>query len=449
MTVSYPLKQDDTNSTNTFKPTKQKKRSRARFIILFLLFIGTAINYLDRTNMAVAASAIQGDLGLDPAMMGLLLSAFGWTYAFMQIPGGWLIDRFGPRLIYGISLVGFSLFTLLQGFAKNFGTLFGLRLGLGFAESPAFPSNSRVVAAWFPQKERALATGVYTAGEYVGLAVATPFLFWLLSSFGWHSIFIVTGVIGLVFGLVWFKVYREPKDSKYINKEEMDYIREGGGLADSVGEKQKVSWSQMGHLFKHRQFWGIYIGQFSVASTLYFFLTWFPSYLVQEKGIAMLKAGFVGSIPYIAAGIGVLVGGYWSDKMIKRGVSVGIARKTPIIIGLLGACSIVLANYTSSTSLVITIMSVAFFAQGMSAITWTLVSDIAPKELVGLAGGVFNFAGNLAAIATPIVIGLIVSATNSFNGALVFVSIIAFIGALSYIFIVGDVKRIELSENID
>ncbi|MCM3655442.1 MFS transporter [Metabacillus litoralis] len=162
------------------KTLKQRKRSRARFMILTLLFIATAINYLDRTNMAVAASAIQDDLGLDPAMMGLLLSAFGWTYAFMQIPGGWFLDRFGPRLVNGISLILFSLFTLFQIFAKNFGALFGLRLGLGFAESPAFPTNSRVVAAWFPQKERAFATGVYTAGEYVGLALATPFLFWLL-----------------------------------------------------------------------------------------------------------------------------------------------------------------------------------------------------------------------------------------------------------------------------
>lgn len=442
--MSYPLRKEEETIP---QPSKPRKRSRARFIILSLLFIGTAINYLDRTNMAVAASAIQGDLGLDPAMMGLLLSAFGWTYAFMQIPGGWFLDRFGPRLVYGISLVLFSLFTLFQGFAKNFGTLFGLRLGLGFAESPAFPSNSRVVAAWFPQRERALATGVYTAGEYVGLALATPFLFWLLSSFGWQSIFFVTGVIGLIFGVVWFKIYRDPKDSKYINKEEMDYIREGGGLADQAGEVHKISWSQARHLFKYRQFWGIYIGQFAISSTLYFFLTWFPTYLVQEKGITLLKAGFVSSIPYIAAGIGVLVGGYWSDKMLQRGVSIGVARKTPVIIGLLVACSIVLANYTSSTVLVIAIMSVAFFAQGMSAITWTLVSDIAPKELIGLAGGVFNFAANLAAIVTPIVIGLIVSVTNSFNGALVFVSVIAFIGALSYIFVVGDVKRIEISDN--
>lgn len=442
--MSNPLKVENENVSISIK---HRKPSRARFMILSLLFFGTAINYLDRTNMAVAASSIQDDLGLDPAMLGLILSAFGWTYAFMQVPGGWLTDRFGPRVVYGISLLLFSLFTLLQGFAKNFGTLFGLRLGLGFAESPAFPANSRVVASWFPQRERALATGVYTAGEYVGLAIATPFLFWLLSSFGWHSIFIVTGIIGLIFALVWYKFYKDPKDSKYINKEEMDYIREGGGLADSAGQGQKINWSKARHLFKHRQFWGIYIGQFAVASTLYFFLTWFPSYLVQEKGITLLKAGFIGSIPYIAAGIGVLVGGFWSDKMVKRGVSVGVARKTPIILGLLGACTIILANYTTSIALVIAVMSFAFFSQGMSAITWTLVSDMAPKELVGLAGGIFNFAGNLSAIVTPIVIGIILSATNSFNGAIVFVGVVALIGALSYIFIVGDVKRIEISDN--
>ncbi|AKO93264.1 MFS transporter [Priestia filamentosa] len=444
--MSYQL---ETQKERPIQQVKRKKRSRARFTILALLFVGTAINYLDRTNMAVAASSIQDDLGLNAATMGLILSAFGWTYAFMQIPGGWFIDRFGPRLIYGLSLILFSCFTLAQGFAKNFGTLFGLRLGLGLSESPAFPANSRVVASWFPQRERALATGVYTAGEYVGLALATPFLFWLLSSFGWHSIFIVTGVIGLLFAIVWFKVYREPTQSKHINEEELKYIEEGGALVKIEKDKQshKMKWSDIQHLFKYRQFIGMYLGQFSIASTLYFFLTWFPTYLTQEKGMTFLKAGFMGSFPYIAAGIGVLLGGYWSDKMVKRGLSLNIARKTPVIIGLLGSCSIVLANYTESIGLVITIMSIAFFAQGMSNITWTLVSDMAPKELVGLAGGVFNLAANLAAIVTPIVIGVIVSRTASFNGALIFVSAVALVGALSYIFVIGDVKRVEIVDN--
>jgi ACS family D-galactonate transporter-like MFS transporter len=421
------------------------KPTRARYLILFLLFIGTAINYLDRTNLSVAAPSIQAELHLNPATLGLIFSAFSWSYAFMQIPGGWFLDRFGPRIAYGVALVLWSLFTFFIGTARNFSVLFGLRLGLGFSEAPAFPSNSRVVAAWFPKHERALATGVYTAGEYIGLAFLTPFLFWLLATFGWPSIFYVTGIIGLVWALVWFKLYRDPKDSKRINQAEMDYIREGGGLADKAGEKDKFNWSQMSHLFKHRQLWGIYIGQYAINTTLYFFLTWFPSYLVKVKNMTMLKAGFVASVPYIAAFVGVLFAGFWSDRMVKRGWSTGAARKTPIITGFLLACLIILANYTSTTSLIIFIMSIAFFGQGMSAITWTLVSDIAPRELVGVAGGVFNFVGNLSGIITPIVIGFIVNSTGAFNGALLFVGAVALVGAIAYIFIVGEVRRIDLN----
>jgi ACS family D-galactonate transporter-like MFS transporter len=430
--------------TPLYQPGRAKP-TRARYMILFLLFVGTAINYLDRTNISVAASSIQAEMNLSPATLGLIFSGFAWTYAFMQIPGGWLLDRFGPRLAYGVSLILWSLFTLLQGFAKNFSVLFGLRLGLGLSEAPAFPTNSRVVAAWFPQQERAFATGVYTAGEYIGLAFLTPFLFLLLSTFGWPSVFIVTGVIGLVWAIFWFKLYRDPKDSKYINQEEMEYIRQGDGLADSAGEIEKLNWSHLGHLFKYRQFWGIYIGQFAIACTLYFFLTWFPTYLVNVKHMTMLKAGFMASIPYIAAFIGVLVGGYCSDKMLKKGVSLGAARKIPIITGLLLACMIVLANYTTSIGLIITIMSIAFFGQGMAGIGWTLVSDIAPRKLVGLAGGVFNFAANLSGIITPIVIGFIVEKTHSFNGALFFVGGVALVGVLAYVFILGEVRRIEFN----
>jgi MFS transporter, ACS family, D-galactonate transporter len=433
-----------TNTMNSPKP--RKKPSHARYIILALLFIGTAINYLDRTNVSVAAPSIQKDLGLSPVTLGLIFSAFGWSYAFMQIPGGWFLDRFGPRLTYAVSLCTWSIATLFQGFAKNFAALFGLRLVLGVTEAPAFPTNSRVVAAWFPKQERALATGVYTAGEYVGLAFATPFLFWMLSNYGWHAIFIVTGIIGILFTIVWVKVYRDPKYSKSINKEEMDYIREGGGLAEAAAEKQKIKWSEVKQLLKYRQIWGISYTQFSVASMLYFFLTWFPTYLVQEKHMSFIKAGFMGSLPYIAACVGVLLAGTWSDRMVKNGKTLTIARKTPIIIGAFGACVIVLANYTQVPGLVIAIMSVAFFSQGMAATGWVMVSDLAPSKLVGMAGGVFNVAANLSGIITPIVIGIIVDKTHSFTGALIFMAALALSGALSLLFVVGKIERLELKE---
>ncbi|UOF92752.1 MFS transporter [Fodinisporobacter ferrooxydans] len=231
-----------------------------------------------------------------------------------------------------------------------------------------------------------------------------------------------------------------------MNQAEMEYIRQGGGLAETAGTVKTLNLAHLRHLFNHRQLWGIYIGQFANTSTLFFFLTWFPTYLVSAKHMQFLKAGFLGSIPYIAAFLGVIFSGYLSDRMLRRGFSTGASRKTPIITGLLLACAIILANYTTSTSMIITIMSVAFFAQGMSAISWTLVSDIAPSELVGLAGGVFNFMGNLAGIVTPLVVGIIVNATHSFSGALVFISVVALIGALSYIFIAGKIQRIEINE---
>ncbi|XJZ28642.1 MFS transporter [Bacillota bacterium Lsc_1132] len=223
-------------------------------------------------------------------------------------------------------------------------------------------------------------------------------------------------------------------------------VTEGGGLAESAVEKQKVKWVEVKQLLKYRQIWGISYTQFSVASMLYFFLTWFPTYLVQEKHMSFIKAGFMGSLPYIAACIGVLLAGVWSDKMVKNGKTLTAARKTPIITGALGACLIVLANYTQVPGLVIAIMSVAFFSQGMAATGWVMVSDLAPSKLVGLAGGVFNVAANLSGIITPIVIGFIVQKTHSFTGALIFIAVLALSGALSLLFVVGKIERLELKE---
>jgi len=205
--------------------------SRARWGILALLAVGTMINYLDRTVLGIAAPSMTKELGIDAATMGLVFSAFSWTYAAAQIPGGIFLDRFGSKRTYFLSVVFWSAFTLLQGFAGGLTSLLTFRFGLGVSEAPCFPTNSRIVGTWFPQQERARATGTYTVGEYVGLAFLSPLLFWLLASYGWRSLFIVVGVVGLLFGAVWWLRYREPQDSRTVNREELDYIAAGGGLA--------------------------------------------------------------------------------------------------------------------------------------------------------------------------------------------------------------------------
>jgi MFS transporter, ACS family, D-galactonate transporter len=424
--------------------TALQRSTHVRFGVLALLAVGTMINYLDRTVLGIAAPQLTKDLGIDAAVMGVVFSAFSWTYAVAQIPGGVFLDRFGSRLTYFLSITFWSLFTLLQALATGLYSLLFFRFGLGVSEAPCFPANSRIVGTWFPQSERARATGIYTVGEYVGLALFSPLLFWIMAKWSWHALFIFVGVVGITFGILWWLLYREPADSRIVNQAELDYIAAGGGLAKEAVAKVPFSWANVGRLLSYRQIWGAGIGQFAGNSTLVFFLTWFPTYLANERHMGWVKVGFFAVMPFIAAAIGVLTGGIISDMLLTRTGSANVARKLPIIGGLLLASGIIAANYVASDAEVIAVLSVAFFGQGMVGLGWTLISDIAPKKLMGLTGGLFNFASNLAGIVTPLVIGFIVNATGSFVDALLFVGCIALVGALSYIFILGDVRRIEM-----
>lgn len=420
-------------------------RTHARYGLLAALFVITAINYLDRTNMAVAIPHITDDFHLSPVQEGLILSAFGWTYAALQMPGGWLVDRLGSKLSFGVAMVGWSLCTAATMAARSFGVLFGLRLALGFCEAPAFPANNRLVANWFPPRERARATAVYTAGEYIGLAVAVPLLSWMAATLGWRSIFVGTGILGLLFSVVWFKrVYDTPDRNRRVNEAELAHIQaEDAVSAAPEAGRRKIRWVDVRYLLSQRRLWGMYIGMFANATVLYFFLTWFPSYLVEAKGMTTIKAGIFGSVPYLAALVGVLLGGYWSDRLLRRGMSKTWARKIPIMTGFVLACVIVAANYTDSIGLVIGFMSVAFFAQGMTALGWTLVAEVAPVRLLGLTGGVFNLFTNIGGALAPLIIGVIVGRTGSFAYGLIFIAAVVVIGLLAYAFLIDRVERLE------
>jgi ACS family D-galactonate transporter-like MFS transporter len=420
------------------------KPTKARFVILAILAVGTMINYLDRTVLGIAAPSLTKDLGLTATVMGVVFSAFSWTYAAAQVPGGVFLDRFGNKVTYFLALFFWSVFTGLQGISTGLYSLLFYRFGLGVAESPCFPTNSRIVGIWFPQQERARATSIYTVGEYIGLAAFGPGLFWIMANYGWHSLFFVVGLAGIIYALVFWWGYSEPHDCKTVNQAELDYIEAGGGLAPKSAEKVPFNWTNCKKLLQFRQIWGAAIGQYAGNTALVFFLTWFPTYLVTERHMGWVKMGFFAVLPFLAAAIGISVGGWASDQLLKKTGSANIARKGPIIFGLLLASTIVTANYVDSDNAVIAILSLAFFGQGMVGLGWTLISDMAPKHLMGLTGGFFNLMANLAGIITPIVIGVILSATGSFVGALGFIAAIALLGACSYIFILGDVKRLEI-----
>lgn len=435
-----------------------KRAIPTRYLILLIIFIVTAVNYADRATLSIAGTDVAKELQLDSVSMGYIFSAFGWAYLLMQIPGGWLLDRFGSKRVYTYSLFFWSLFTFLQGFVDIFPlawagvSMFIMRFMLGFSEAPSFPANARIVAAWFPAKERGTASALFNSAQYFSLALFSPLLGWLTYAWGWEHVFTVMGGIGFVLTFAWVKFVHNPTDHPRMSREELEYIAANGAVVDmdhkKAGDDKKAGpkFDYIKQLLSNRMMLGIFFGQYFLNTITWFFLTWFPIYLVQEKGMSILKVGFVASIPALCGFVGGVLGGLFSDYLIKRGSSLTVARKVPIVMGMLLASSIILCNYTDNTALVVALMALAFFGKGFGALGWPVISDVAPKEIVGLCGGVFNVFGNVASIATPLVIGYMVKELHSFNGALVFVGCSALMMVVCYLFVVGDIKRMELKK---
>ena len=426
-------------------PLEKSKRlsTNMRYVILAFVFINIVINYMDRTNVSIAMPELSKEIGLSTVQQGLIFSAFGWIYAAMQIPGGILLDKFGSRIMYFISLFGWSLVTVFQAFISGFGQLMGLRLGVGFFEAPVMPANNRAISYWFPEDERGTAIGIYSSAQFLGLAFSTPILYGIHNSIGWRGLFVVTGVVGIIWSIIWYIFYSDPDKSRFVGQDELKYIKAGGAITDDDlknvdKHKVKLNSQNIKQLFSRRLI-GIYIGQFAISGTFWFFLTWFPTYLTKAKHVNFLQSGFLSSIPYLAAFCGVILAGFISDQLIKKGRSASLARKAPVITGLLLTLLILGANFVSSPALIILFMSIAFFGNGLATITWVFVTALAPKHLIGLAGGIFNGCGVLSSIVIPIVIGILVSNGN-FSSALVFIAAIALLGALSYIFVVGKIE---------
>ncbi|ALK97596.1 glucarate transporter [Massilia sp. WG5] len=435
-----------------------KVQTRTRWTILAMLFVITTINYADRATISIAAPGIKKELGLDAIQMGFVFSAFAWSYVLAQLPGGWLLDRFGSKITYFFSIFLWSVFTMLTGTAGFFAggaavfMLFALRLLVGAAEAPSFPGNSRIASSWFPTNERGLAAAIFNSAQYFATVLFAPIMGWLVHSYGWHSVFFVMGGLGIVMAFVWLKVIYGPKDHPSVSQSELKYIQDGGALVDLDGASkapaQVNTFAAIKELLGNRMLLGVYIGQYAITTLTYFFLTWFPVYLVQERHMTILKAGFVASVPAIAGFLGGVAGGWLSDRLAKRGYSLSVSRKVPIVLGMLMSMSMIACNYIETDMLVVAVMSLAFFGKGVGALGWAVVSDTSPKEAGGLSGALFNTFGNTAGITTPIVIGYIVQATGSFSGALVFVGANAALAIACYLFIVGDIKRFSLSKSL-
>jgi ACS family glucarate transporter-like MFS transporter len=435
-------------------PTDQAARpTRIRYRIIVLIFAITTLNYADRATFSIAGGAASAELGLDAVETGYILSAFAWAYVLAQIPGGALLDRFGTKSVYVAAIAIWSACTAVQGFVgwlpglTAVTTLFAMRFLVGLAEAPSFPGNARLVSAWFPARERGTASAIFNSAQYFSLVAFAPLMGWLVHEFSWRAVFWVMGVLGLLAALIFQLFIHGPDRHPAINAAEIELIRDGGGqinLEGVSGSTKVFDWANIRRLLASRMMLGIYLGQYCINVLTYFFVTWFPIYLVSERGLSILQAGFAAAVPAICGFVGGLAGGVISDKILARTGDIDRARKVPLVSGMLLATTILGCVWAEQEWMVIALMSLAFFGKGVASLGWAIMADVAPRQLAGLSGGVFNMFGNTAGIITPIVVGYIVATTGSFDFALGFVAFHCLITIVAYTVIVGPIRRLEL-----
>ncbi|HDX8700969.1 TPA: MFS transporter [Klebsiella oxytoca] len=435
------------------------KKTHARYYILFMITLVLTLATGDRATLSVAGPEMQKELGITAVEIGYLFSAFSWAYVISMTPAGWVADKVGSKRAMFLGILLWSVMTVFMGLVSYITfvvpVLLILRFLLGVCESPVGPSAGRIIAAWFPSQERGVAGAIFNSAQYASLAIFTPLMAWLCHAFGWDHVFIVMGVIGIIIAFCWSKFFYVPTRHPGINNEEMEYLKEGGALVelDTVasvkGERKRAGWQEIGQLFKSRMLIGIFIGQYCISAITWFFMTWFPIYLVKERGMSILQAGFMASVPAICGLVGGIMSGFFSDWLLRKTNNLSLARKVPITIGLTMSASMILCNYVGSEALVMFLMSAAFFGKGFGSLGWAVVADTAPKEIIGTTGGLFNSLGNIAGIVTPVVIGYILQETGSFANALVFVGTHGIIAVCSYWFIVGKIERLKIAPRDD
>jgi len=416
----------------------QTTKKNFRWTVVIWLLIGGIINYLDRTNLSIAAPAMIKDLHLNNTHIGLMGTVFSWTYAVMQLPSGWLIDKFGAKRMFSIAVLWWSVATALTGACNKIGTLIGARFLLGVGEAPCMPSNAKMTSQWFPKSERGLATGFWDASSKVGPALAPPILVAIQVAFGWRALFFITGAIGVVFILLFMKFYKSPEKSKLLSKEEYEFIQAGGGASSDKVESANIKWSE---LFKYKSVWGMILGFFCTIWIWNIFLTFLPLYLLETQHISFKELGIYASIPWFGGIVGNLGGGYITKKLADKKICSPINAKRGLIAisALLAAAFVIVLPFVDGLGITITLMTLALCV--ISAITgsaWALSGDVAPPAMVGSVGAIQNFGGYFGGAFAPLVTGMIADATGSYSIAFITGGVIAGFAAFFYWFIVKE-----------
>jgi len=402
-----------------------KPRASSQWFVLALLVISVSINYVDRGNLSIAADRLASELSLNPAQVGLLLSSFFWTYAGLQIFSGWLIDRYHVYWIYAAGFFIWSAATGLTGLAHGFWIIFSLRLLLGAGESVAYPSYSKIIAGGFPEQQRGLANALIDIGSKSGPAIGLMVGGTIVSRFGWRTMFVAIGVASMLWLVPWCLMTR--RATRLLP-------------ATVAGSDEGPGWRE---ILTQRSAWGTFLSLFCGNYAWYFLLTWLPWYMVRERHYSTERMAIFGSLPFWGVGLASLASGWLSDRLVARGGSPTVVRKsfavTGMLLGMLMLPVSILENETVSMAL---LMAACIGFGFYSSHPWLITQRLAGPVAAGRWSGFQNAIGNLAGIVAPVLTSWIVKETGRFLYAFIVVAAMLAIGAASYLFIVGPVEPI-------
>ncbi|QYA15759.1 MULTISPECIES: MFS transporter [unclassified Rhizobium] len=420
----------------------RRPSTNRRWWIGSLLALGVLVNYFDRVNLTVASPLIQDDFHIGPAEMGILFSAFGWTYGFLQIPVGMLLDRFGVMRVMRWSTFSWGVASVITAFSTGMQTLFLSRMLLGVAETPGFPANSKATGYWFPRHERGLATALFDAAAKFSNVIAIPLVAFLMLHFGWRGGFLATAIISFVFFAMFRLFYRDPSADRNLSDEERAYLKAGGAAQE--GEASANAVGMLSYLLRNRKVWGLSIGFAAYGYAFALFIFWLPDYLVKEMHMDILKSASFTTIPWIFATISdLLIGGWLIDHLIRKGHDESKVRKSIIVFGMLMGLAVVGAGLTADPYWAILWITISLSGLAAAAPAgWSIPALIAPKGGAATVGGIMNFLNSVTGIAAPIITGFIVGATQSFSRAFLLAGAMLAIGIVSYVFVLGRIEPI-------
>lgn len=413
---------------------------KRRWRIAWLLGLGVLVNYFDRVNLSVSHNALRQDFGISDITFGYLLGAYNWTYAICQLPIGVVLDRVGVRLIGRFSALVWSIASFGAATAPGIRSLFGARLLLGVGEAPTFPANAKAIGAWFPREERSFATSLFDGAAKFASAIGVPLFGILLLRLGWRMSFVATGVISLIYAVLFFAVYCEPEKDRKLSKAELAFIRARHEDTENSGVPQAT----LGYLLRQPKVIGLALGFGSYNYVFYLLLTWLPSYLSESLHIDLLHSFLYTGVPWLVATVtDVLIGGLLVDTLVKQGRNESRVRMTVLVVGTALGLGILGGGWSHSAVQALVWISISIGGLSAAApVGWSIPALIAPHGSVGRVGGILNFSNQVSGIAAPIITGYLVYARHSFTVAFAVAGAYLLVGICGYVFLLREVRPI-------